>query len=364
MKKRMLITMGCLALFIAIITIVKVTQIQGAIKQASKMGMPPSGVTTAIAKKEQWSPTLSAVGSLRAVNGVTISTDLAGIVSRIAFQSGSVVKKGQLLVKLDTKQEDAQLRSAKARRDMTKVNFERHELLVKDGAVSKSAFETAQTEYQQADAMVEEINALIARKTIVAPFDGLLGVRQIDLGQFLEVGAAIVRLESVDPIYINFSLPQQNMDQVKIGKNLRLKTLGVDGEFEGKISAMDSRVDESTRNIAVQGTVKNPNRRLRAGMFVNVELLLPELETLSIPASAVSYAPYGDSVFIVKDGKVQQQFVKLGQTRGDQVAVVSGIKEGDEIVSSGVFKLQSGSPVVVDNSIQPDNKANPTPPNL
>ncbi len=365
MRKRMLIMLGVTFVAVAALATAKAIQIRAAMAAMSKMAPPPTAVTTAIAKRERWQPALSAIGSLKAVNGVTVSTDLAGIVSEIAFQSGTPVKKGDLLVKLDTKQEEAQLRSAEARRDLAKVNLDRQRELVKDGAVAQSEYDSAETEYRRAVAAVDEARALIARKTIVAPFDGLLGIRQVDLGQYLNVGAPVVPLQSVHPIHVEFALPQQNLDQIAVGQKLRLKAAGLGGEqFEGEITAIDSRLDEATRNIAIQGTIKNEDGKLRPGMFVNVEVLLPEKEVISIPASSISYAPYGNSVFVVKNGRVQQQFVTLGQTRGDQVAVLSGLHEGDEVVSSGAFKLRSGLPVQVNNNVQPGNEANPNPPNI
>jgi membrane fusion protein (multidrug efflux system) len=202
----------------------------------------------------------------------------------------------------------------------------------------------------------------------------MVGIRRVDLGQYLDVGAPIVTLQSLDPIYVEFAIPQQDLEQIAMGKQIRIKAAGITGEqFEGEITAIESRLDESTRNITIQATVKNPNNRLRPGMFVNVDVLLPEKDAIFIPTSSISYAPYGDSVFIVKnkqgpDGsagrEVQQQFVKLGPGRGDQVTVISGVKEGDEVVSSGVFKLRSGIAVQVNNSVQPGNEADPNPPNM
>jgi len=357
--------LGLAALFLTGIGAIKVSQIHAGMAQLAKMAPPPSAVTTAVAKREKWQPTLSAIGSLRAVNGVTVSTDLAGIVSQIAFQSGGSVKKGDLLLKLDTKQEEAMLRAAEARRDWAKVSLERQQELTKQGVASRSEYDSADSEYRQAVAAVDDARALIARKTITAPFDGQLGIRQADLGQYLNVGAPIVPLQSVDPIYVEFSLPQQNLDEIAVGKKLRLRVAGVTGEeFEGEITAIDSRLDDATRNILIQGTVRNPESKLRPGMFVKVDVLLPETPVISIPASSVSYAPYGDSVFVVKNNQVQQQFVKLGATRGDQISIVSGLQEGQEVVSSGVFKLRSGMPVQVNNSVQPGNEANPNPPNI
>jgi len=369
MMKRMLAMLGIALLFILAIGAFKAWQIHAGMAMAAQFAPPPSAVTTAVAKAERWQPVVSAVGSLRAVNGVTVSTDLAGIISQIAFESGATVKKGDLLVKLDSQQEEAQLRSAEARRDWASVSLERQRSLVSSGAVSKSDYDSAESAYRQAVAAVDDARALIARKSIAAPFDGRLGIRQADLGQYLDVGAPIVPLQSMDPIYVDFQLPQQNLEQIAVGKKIRVKAVGVSGAgFEGEIAAIDSRFDNSTRNFLARGTVRNAEGKLRAGMFVNVEVLLPEEDVISIPASSINYAPYGDSVFVVKDQQgvkaAQQQFVKLGESRGDQVAVLSGVQPGDEVVSSGVFKLRSGAPVKVDNSIQPGNEANPNPPNM
>ena len=353
-------------LFVAAIGSWKVRQIQTAIALGKSFTLPPVAVTTVVAKRERWQPALRAIGSLKAVNGVAVSTDLPGIVAQVAFQSGAAVKKGDLLLQLDSQQEAAQLRSAEARCDLAKLNLDRQKELVASGAVSQSNLDTAATEHRQAAAAVDEARVLIARKNIVAPFAGRLGIRQVDLGQYLNVGAPIVQLESIDPIYVEFAIPQQNLDQVSTGKPVRLKVAGLGEEsFLGAVTAIEPRLDEATRNVMVQGTVVNPAGKLRPGMFVQVEVLLAEQDVLSIPASSVSYAPYGDSVFIVKGGKtVAQQFVKLGATRGDQVTVITGVAEGDEVVSSGAFKLRNGIAVQVNNSVQPGNEANPNPPNM
>jgi membrane fusion protein, multidrug efflux system len=367
----MLVMLGLMLLFIVVIGAWKVWQIKTGIAMAAKFAPPPAAVTTAVAKTEQWQPVLGAVGSLKAVNGITVSTDLAGIISQIAFQSGAAVKKGDLLVKLDSSQEEAALHTAEARRDLAKLSLDRQKNLRSSGAVSQSDYDSADSEFRQDSGLVDAANALIARKTIVAPFDGLLGIRQVDLGQYLDVGVPIVPLQSTDPIYVNFALPQENLEQIAVGKKLRVKANGItSNQFAGVITAINSRFDESTRNIMIQGTVGNAENRLRPGMFVNVEVLLPEQDVISIPATSISYAPYGDSVFVVRDkpgadgkpGKeVQQQFVKTGPTRGDQVSIISGVKAGEEVVSSGVFKLRSNIPVQVNNNVQPDNEANPTP---
>jgi membrane fusion protein, multidrug efflux system len=373
MKKRMIIMLALVVLFLAIIGLWKVKQVRAAIELGKQFAPPPAAVTTAIVKRELWQPALKVVGSLKAVNGVTVSTDLPGIISQIAFESGTSVHKGDLLVRFDSQQEEAQLRVAEARRDLARLNLDRNRDLVASGAISKSEFDTADSEHRQAVAAVDEARALIARKNITAPFDGRLGIRQVDLGQYLNVGAPIVQLESVHPIHVEFAIPQQNLSEVAVGKQLRLKAAGLAGEeFAGTVTAIESRLDAATRNVMVQGTVDNSASKLRPGMFANVEVLLPEQEVLSIPASAIGYAPYGDSVFVVKKQPassgpgglvVEEHFVKLGTTRGDRVAIVSGIKDGDEVVTSGAFKLRNGVPVQVNNSVQPSGDTEPNPPN-
>jgi len=351
----------------------------------AKMAPPPPAVTTLVVKGQTWQPVLSAVGSLKAINGVQISTDLAGIVSEIAFESGKPVRKGDLLIKLDTQQEEAQLRAAQARLDLAKVSLARKQDLLDKKAAPQADYDAAAAEARQAQAALEEVRAVIDRKTIRAPFDGLLGIRLVNLGQYLNAGTSIVPLESCDPIYVEFNLPQQNLGQIALKKKMRLTVPGVsEKDFEGEITAIDSRVDEATRNVQIEATVRNPERVLRAGMFVKVEVLLPEQTgVLAIPASSINYAPYGDSVFIVKagepkDGKPQkqaiQQFVKLGPSQGDQITVLNGLKDGDEIITSGVFKLRGNEPVevtgikpkpqpvLINNDIQPGNEKNPNPP--
>ena len=374
MKKRMLIMLVLAATFIAVVGFWKYTIVRKGMAEGAKFGPPPAAVTTVTVKPQTWQPVLRAVGSLKAVNGVTVSTDLAGIVSDIAFESGKPVKMGDLLVKLDTQQEEAQLRSAEARLGLAKTDLERKRDLIAKKAIAQSDWDTAESQVAQMKASVEEMKALVARKRLTAPFDGLVGIRQISKGQYVNPGAVIVALQSLDPIFVEFSLPQQHFASIATGRKVRLAVNGLDaGKFEGEITAIDSLVDPNTRNILVQATVKNAEHLLRPGMFADIEVLLPESSgVLAIPSSAIAYAPYGDSVFVVRekkgpDGKpskiVEQQIVQLGPTRGDQVSVSSGLKDGDEVVSAGVFKLRPGAPVRVDNSVQPGNEAKPNPPN-
>ena len=367
----MLLMLILVVLFIAGIAFWKYIIVNKAIAEGAKFAPPPSAVTTVVAEPQTWQPTIAAIGTLNAVNGVMVSTDLAGIVSEIAFESGQQVKKGDILVQLDSRQEAAQLDAAKARLDLAKTDLKRKAELVEKKAIAAAEYDTAQSELRQAEAAVEESQALIARKRIVAPFDGVLGIRQADLGQYLNAGTAIVPLESMDPIYVNFSIPQQALGDVKKGSKLRLRAGGVDAEIEAEVTAVDARLDAATRNIRVQGTARNPEHTLRPGMFADVEVLQPPKEgVIAIPSSAISFAPYGDSVFLVKEAPgqegtpqkhVEQHFVKLGPTRGDQVSVLSGVSAGDEVVSSAVFKLRPNAPVVVNNEVQPDNEANPHP---
>ena len=366
----MFLMLALVFVFIAGIAYWKITKVREAIAMHAQFALPPSAVTTVVVKGQSWQPVLSAVGSLRAINGVTVSTDLAGIVSEIKFESGAAVKKGDLLIKLDTQQEEAQLHAAEAKREWTKADLERKRDLVAKKTISPSDWDQAQSEFRQADAAVEESKAIIGRKCITAPFDGYLGIRQVNLGQYLNAGASIVPLQSLDPIYVEFNLPQQDLGKLAVGKKLRIRAADIEGDgFDGEINAIDSRVDDSTRNIMVQGTARNSDHKLRPGMFVNVEVLLPEESgVLAIPVSSINYAPYGDSVYVVKptpDGKpgleVEQRVVRLGPKRGDQVSVVSGLKEGEEVVSSGVFKLRPHAAVQVNNEVQPGNDLNPKP---
>jgi len=373
------------AVFIAILFLVaivgtlayfKVTQIMGfmAMSKAGMFKQPPTAVTTAVASESEWQPTLDTIGSVAAINGVTVSTDLAGIVDKIAFTSGTVVKAGDLLVHLNTDQEQAQLEQAQAQLTLAQLTLNRDRDLLAKRTISQQDYDTAEATHGQMQATVDQFKALIARKTLRAPFDGMVGIRQVNLGQYLNTGDAVVTLQSFDPIYVNLTLPQQDLSKLACGQevNLRLDAYG-DRVFTGKITAINSLVDQATRNVQVQATLPNSEQRLRPGMFGKVSVILPEREkVIALPVSSVHYAPYGDSVFLVTDDKdengkpiksVKEQFVKLGTARGDLVSVTSGVKPGDEVVTSGVFRLRSGAPVLINNKVQPDSEASPTPAN-
>ena len=372
MAKRMILMLVLTVAFIAALGFVKFQQIQAAIAQGAAFQPPPEAVTTIVATEEEWPATLSAIGTMSAVQGVTVSADLPGIVSRIAFDSGRRVSKGDVLVNLDTRQEEAQLAAAEAQRDLTRLNFDRMKALVEDGAVSRAEYDRAAAEHKQADARIGEIQATIARKTIRAPFSGVLGIRQVNLGQYLAGGDAVVPLQALDPIYVDFGVPQQDARDVRVGRTVRVTTEDLtDVEFTGKVTAINSVVDRETRNVQIQATFANRKGQLRPGMFVQAEIVLGDSRpVIALPASAISYAPYGDSVFVVADLKdpngatyrgVRQEVVKLGGARGDQVAVLSGVKPGDEVVTSGAFKLRSGAAVRVNNEVKPSNSKTPKP---
>jgi membrane fusion protein (multidrug efflux system) len=309
---------------------------------------------------------------MEAVRGVVVSADLPGTVDHIYFDSGKAVKQGDVLVELDTKQERAQLASLEAQRDLAKINFGRQQQLVNEGVISRMEYDQATAQQRATEANVSEIRATIARKTIRAPFSGILGIRKVNLGQYLAGGNPIVPLQSLNPIYVNFGVPQQSFGQIKIGRELRITSDEFPGKmFTGRVTALDSIVDAATRNIQVQATLPNPDGKLRPGSFVQVEVALGAPQPVVVlPASAINYAPYGDSVFIITDMKdqkgesyrgVRQQFVKLGGSRGDQVAVISGVNAGEEVVTSGVFKLRNGAHVQVNNKVQPSNNPAPKP---
>jgi len=372
MAKRMVLMLVVILALLGGLGFVKFKQVEAAIEQGKNFKIPPTAVTTVVAQKETWPSTLGVIGTAAAIQGVTVSADLPGTIDKIHFESGQWVKEGEVLVELDTRQERAQLSSLEAQRDLAKINYGRAQELVKSGVIAKQDFDNATAQQKATEAQVGDIKAAIARKTIKAPFSGVLGIRQVSLGQYLAAGQAIVSLQTLSPIYVNFGVPQQETGKVIPGHVLRVTNSDLPGmAFTGRIVALDSVINEQTRNIQVQAIVTNKDNKLRPGMYVQVELPLGSpREVVPLPASAINYAPYGDSVFIVTDMKdpkgntyrgVRQQVVKVEGSRGDQVAVISGINPGDEIVSSGVFKLRNGAPVQVNNAVKPSNNASPKP---
>jgi membrane fusion protein, multidrug efflux system len=365
------VAFGLVAL-VAVLAGVKGAQIGSMIKAGKSFVPPPESVTTAKVEAARWQPIQPASGTLVAVRGVTLGSETPGAIREIHFDSGTSVRKGAVLIKLDTATEEAQLASALADENLARLNFERAKDLRKGQANTPADLDAADARYKQAQAVTVTLRTAIEKKSIRAPFDGRVAIRQVELGQVLQAGSPVASLQSVSPIYVEFSLPQQALARLKLGQPVRLRTDTFPGStWEGKVSTINTEVDVATRNVRVRATVPNADGRLRPGMFANVEVVSPEDQpVLLIPATAVLFAPYGDSVYVLEekpgpDGKpallAQQRFVRLGERRGDLVAVESGLKAGETVVSSGAFKLRSGASVLVRNDLAPDVRADPKP---
>lgn len=351
---------------------VKIAQV----KQMSSISHvpPPTAVTTASAESAEWRSQIEAIGTLAPIEGVTLGADADGIISKILVENGAAVKAGEVLVELDTSVEEAQLAAAQARAELSRVTFERAKGLFDSNATAKSDYDLADATQKQSLADVAAIKAQIAKKQVRAPFDGRVGIREVNVGQFVARGRPLLPLQKLNPIYVNFSVPQRNVPDLAPGQQVDIKVDAFpDRVFQGRITAINSEVDSATRNISVQATLENPEEVLRAGMFARVAVEMTEAtQQVVVPATAISYASYGNSVFVVeqmkdKDGKeflgVRQQFVKLGPTRGDLIAITEGVKVGEQVVSSGVFKLRNGVPVQINNTVQPGASAAPKPAN-
>ena len=340
---------------------------------STPMVMPATTVSSATVKEEDWAPTLSAIGSISAVQGAVVSSELGGVVSQIAFENGGTAKKGDLLLQLDASAEEAQLKSAEADLELARSDLERSRELVGRKVISKAEIDAAESKFKQKEGSVDQMRSMIAKKTVRAPFDGQLGIRQVNVGQMINSGQQVVPLTSLDPVFADFALPQQHLGKLTPGLDVRVTTDALAGRvFNGKLTAINSMVDANTRNITLQATLENPDHVLRPGMFAKAEVTLPEKhKALVIPGSAISYAPFGDSVFVIekkkdeKTGKesqaIRQQFVRVGESRGDFVSITQGLKAGEMVVSTGVFKLRNGMAVTVNNDLAPKPQTNPTP---
>ncbi len=336
---------------------------------------PPETVTAQVATEETWENILTANGSVAPVQGVMVGAEVPGKVVSINFESGANVAVGDLLVQLDVSTESAQLRAAESVADLAKINLGRARELREKGTNASSDLDAAEAQAKQAAAAADNLRAVIAKKSIRAPFTGRLGIRLVQLGQILRDGESIVTLQTVDPIYTNFALPQQFLASLKVGENVRLTTDASPGEtFPGKITAIAPEIDAVTRNVRIQATFANPAAKLRSGMFGSVAVLLPPTgSSLVIPSTAILHAPYGDSVFVITEGKnaktgaaektIRQQFIRVGTARGDFVTVVAGLKPGEWVVTTGVFKLRPGMSVIVDNALAPKAELAPKPAN-
>ena len=372
MKKRMLQMLAAVLVVVAALGFVKFQQIRTAMAMGRSFAPPPETVTTLVARPQRWEAVLEATGSVAPVQGVTLSADEPGVVESIVFESGAHVRAGQMLVRLDTRQERAQLTSAEAQHELDRTRLERGKKLFEQQLISHAEYDDLTAQFTQSEAAVSVIQASIDRKTIRAPFAGAVGIRVVNLGQYVHSGDPIVPLQSEDPIFVNFAVPQQQVASLRTGATVHAAAdSGAEATATGRITAINPVVDEATRNVQVQATFRNGEGRLRAGAYVTVKVMLgTSAPLIALPASAISFAPYGNSVFIVEkqrgpDGRayvgVRQQFVRLGATQGDQVTVLGGVKAGEEVVTSGAFKLRPNAAVLVNNRVQPSNSLTPRP---
>lgn len=406
--KRMIIMIIAVLLLVAVLVGIKVLMIQKML--AGMKPPPPSVVSTAKATMQEWQPTLNAVGTLRAVRGADLALDVAGLVTKVNLRSGDEVHEGDVLLQLRDTEDVAQLRQLEAAAELAQVTFDRAKQQLAVKAISKAEYDTAAADLKARQAAVQQQRVNVSKKQLRAPFDGRAGIITINPGTYLNSGTTIVTLQQLDPIYVDFYLPQRNLSDLKVGQKIVL-TLDAfkDKTFEGTISAISPKVDNDTRNVQIEATVPNHERVLTPGMFANVSVEIGETTRyLTLPQTAIVYNPYGETVYLVKtkaefdkaqaaaqsagsdkgnasngdakaksdagkNGKAdgdknaanqlvaQQAFVTTGPTRGDQVAILSGLEEGAEVITSGQIKLKSGSPITIDNSVQPANSPNPTP---
>jgi len=340
----------------------------------SGMGLPPATVSTMVVATSEWQPKLTSVGNVRAFRGVELSTEIGGLVLTVPIKSGQDVKEGDLLIKLNDASDVAQLKSLKAMADLAKVINERDSQQLAIQAISKNVFDTSAADAKSKSAQVESQTALVAKKNLKAPFSGRVGIVSINPGQYVNPGDKLLTLQTLDPIFVDFNLPQNNAEQIQVGQKVVVTTDAFkDASFTGKITAVSPKVDTNTRNIQVEAQVANPDKKIFPGMFANVNIQVGEqVKLLTLPQTAVTYNPYGSTVFVAKptgkkdkQGKpaleAQQVFVTTGATRGDQVAILKGVEEGATVVTSGQLKLKNGTPLIINNKVQPANSADPKP---
>lgn len=351
---------------------IKTLQIRKMLAAAKQASQPPEHVSTTIAREEKWPNSLTAIGSVRAVQGIVVTPEVPGLVREIKFEAGALAAKGDLLLRLDTCAEEAQLRGLEAALDLARLNIKRMRSLRADSTVSQADLDAAEATLKQSEASADTLRTTIEKKNIRAPFSGKLGIRLVNLGEYLDMGKPIVSLQSLAPVYTDFALPQQELARLKTGMPVRVTTDAYPGEeFEGTLTAINPEVDAVMRTVGLQATFENAGQVLRPGMFARVEVRLPEEQNvLAIPATSVLSAPYGDSVYVIeekqsKDGKValvvRQQFIRVGAARGDFVSVESGLKTGQKIANAGVFKLRNGMTVIENNRLAPQQQLAPRP---
>jgi len=367
------ILLGVVGLLLIFLLLAGIKAMQIRKMMAMPMVMPPTTVSSVQVKQDDWPPIFSSIGTISAVQGATVSAELAGTVAEIKFENGGIAKKGDVLMRLDASSEEAQLKSSVADLELARSDLARARDLAARNVVSKAELDAADSKFKQKEGVVNNMRSMISKKEVLAPFDGQIGIRQVNVGQMITAGQQVVSLQALDPLYVDFALPQQNLPKLSPGLEVRVHTDVVAGsEFPGKLTALNSSVDPVTRNVTLQATIDNKDHALRPGMFAKIDVLLPDKQkTLVVPGTAVSYAPYGDSVFVIekkkdeKTGKesqvLRQQFVRVGEARGDFVSITKGLEEGQQIVSTGVFKLRNGMPVVINNDLAPKPQLNPKP---
>ena len=371
MKRKIFIAIGIVAVIFVVLAGVKAWQIHAMIAFNNAFVPPPETISSAVAHEENWQDTLTAVGSVDPQNGVTLASEVAGTVAQIAVTDGSVVAKGDLLVKLDTSSEEAQLRSAEAMTEMSRLNAERTRSLRAGNTVSQSELDQAEATFKQNAANADVIRAAIEKKTIRAPFDGRLGIWQVNVGASVDARRPLVSLQSLTPVYVDFSLPQQELSQLKTGLAVQVTSDTYPGQkFDGVLTAINPDLDAATRSVPLRATFENTNQLLRPGMFVRTEVELPDVKpVLAIPSTAILSAPYGDSVFLIQPQVaggvtnlvVQQKFIRTGRSHGDFISVESGLNPGDRVATAGIFKLHNGVSVQENNEDTPKPSMSPKP---
>lgn len=371
MMKRMFLMLLAFLIIVGFIGWRKYEGYQGFMAMKAGMSHMKQTISTTTAKKQDWSPEIEVVGSLRAAKGVDISNELAGIVEEIHFNSGDDVKAGTLLIKLRAEDDIAKLASLEANAKLAAITLARDKKQLSVQAISQATVDADSTNLMSTRAQAQEQKAIVDKKFIRAPFSGHLGIRNVDLGQYLTAGTAVVTLQQLDPVYLDFTLPQQSLSQVKVGQKISVKNdTYPDRVFDGKIAAINPRVDLATRNVQMRAELSNADHALLPGMYATADIAVGDTEPfVTLPQTAITYNPYGNTVFIVrkKDGKpdgdltAEQVFVTIGKTRGDQVQIIKGVKEGDVVVSSGQLKLQNGASVTVNNTVEPKDDPNPKP---
>ena len=373
MKKRLIIMLVAVGIILGLVFGYKAFGRMMMMKYMAMGANPPQSVSAIKAEFQDWQPELRAVGTIRAINGADLTAEVAGIVEKISFESGDQVKTGDAIVQLRADDERAQLESARANARLADITYQRDLRQLKAQAVSQAALDTSQANLAVTRAQVAEREAQLNKKIVKAPFDGLIGIRRVDVGQYLNPGTMIVSLQQLDPLYVDFFMPQSQLQQLKLGLPVSATTDAFGKEaFTGTITAINAKVETETRNILVRATLQNPERKLLPGMFANVSIAAGEPQRhLTLPQTAITYNPYGNSVYVIHEEPgegdkpsamtAKQTFVTTGDTRGDQVAVLSGITEGDMIVTAGQIKLRPGSPVIINNDVQPTNDPAPQP---